>query len=80
LQPTREFGFLISSAMLLALIGDLIVLPASIMAVKNWLYLMVLNMILTHEHRIDMFVFEKSKFQSLFTIVDVHRKMTSLFY
>ncbi len=33
-QPTREFGFLISSAMLLALIGDLVVLPASIMAAK----------------------------------------------
>lgn len=37
-QPTREFGFLISSAMFFALIGDLIVLPASIMAVKDWLY------------------------------------------
>ncbi len=31
-QPTREFGFLISASMIFALIGDLIVLPASIMA------------------------------------------------
>jgi len=37
-QPTREFGLLISAAMLFALIGDLIVLPASIVAVKGWLY------------------------------------------
>jgi hypothetical protein len=37
-QPTQEFGFLISSAMLFALIGDLIILPASIMAVKDWLH------------------------------------------
>ena len=34
-QPTREFGLLISCAMFLALIGDLIILPASIAVFKG---------------------------------------------
>ncbi|MGD9239436.1 MAG: efflux RND transporter permease subunit [Desulfobacterales bacterium] len=34
-QPTREFGLLISCAMFLALIGDLIILPASIKVFKG---------------------------------------------
>jgi hypothetical protein len=34
-QPTREFGLLISCAMFMALIGDLIILPASIAALKQ---------------------------------------------
>jgi len=34
-QPTREFGLLISWAMFLALIGDLIILPASIAVFKG---------------------------------------------
>ena len=34
-QPTREFGLLISCAMFMALIGDLIILPASIAVLKR---------------------------------------------
>ena len=36
-QPTREFGLLISLTLFFALIGDLVILPASIVAFKRLL-------------------------------------------
>ena len=36
-QPTREFGILIALTLFFALIGDLIVLPASIMTIRKYL-------------------------------------------